>query len=227
MIAMLMVAACSGPFKGVPVGAAAYPVVAQDVARLRPPPGEQYRLGPRDVLMLNVFGEPDMTIEELAVSSGGGVSIPLLGEVPAVGLTAAQVAASINQRLLAGGFLKAPHASVSVVQAVNYTFTLDGAVEKPGVYPIPGRLTLLQALAIGEGAARFARLDQIVVVREIDGQRYAARFDLDGIRRGTVPDLPIMQGDIVIVGYDAAGRLINGLVANLPAAAAVFIAIRQ
>lgn len=188
-------------------------------------PEADYRIGPRDVLMVSVYGEPQLTFDSLPVSSGGYVSLPLIGELEAAGRTAGELGRLIDQRLGAR-YLRNPQVAVAVKTAVNYTVTLDGAVNRPGVYDIPGQVSLLQSLALAQGPAQFAKLNEVVVVRQMDGQRYAARFDLREIRRGAMPDFPLRQQDTVIVGYDAFARLFRDAVTSLPAAAAVFVALR-
>ncbi|WP_174278205.1 polysaccharide biosynthesis/export family protein [Sphingomonas bacterium] len=205
-----------------PTGVGAFPAVAATAPR--PLDLEEYRIGPRDVLMVSVFNEPGLTFNQLPVSSGGTVALPLIGSIPAAGRTAAQLGDDINARLNAR-YLRNARTAVSVVTATNYTVTVDGAVEKPGIYDIPGRLMLSQSLALAGGGAQFAKFDEVIVVREVNGQRYAARFNINDIRAGRVPDLELHQADTVIVGINYAARLFRDIVATLPSAAAVFVAL--
>lgn len=188
---------------------------------------QEYALGPLDVITVNVFREPDLTATEVPISLGGKVTLPLLGEVPVVGQTTQQVADQIRTRLNAR-YLRDAKVSVSVVRTANYTITIDGEVNKPGVYQIPSaNLTLQRAIALGEGPAEFAKLDEVIVIREIDGRRYAARFDLRAIRSAEAPDPRLQQSDIVIVGYSRAASLFRTLIQVLPGAAGIFVALRQ
>jgi polysaccharide export outer membrane protein len=186
---------------------------------------EEYRIGPRDILRIAVFNEPQLSFEELPVSSGGVISLPLIGAVQAVGLTPVELGNAIDQRLNER-FLRGARSAVSVVTATNYTVTVDGAVEEPGVYDIPGKLSLSQALALAGGASQFARLDEVVVIRKIGDQQYAARFNIREVRAGRVPDLQLRQSDTVIVGLNRAAQLFRDIVTTLPSAAAVFVALR-
>ncbi len=220
--AAILVSACAT--RGdVPNGAAAFPAVT--AAAPRPVNLEEYRIGPRDILMVTVFNEPSLTFKELPVSSGGLISLPLIGSLPAAGRTSQEVADEINTRLNAR-YLRNARSAVSVVTATNYTVTVDGAVNKPGIYDIPGHLKLSQALAVAGGGAQFAKLSEIVVVRDIDGQRYAARFDMNDIRAGRAADFELRQSDTVVVGFNYAASLFRGIVTALPSAAAVFVALR-
>ncbi|MFS0774418.1 polysaccharide biosynthesis/export family protein, partial [Sphingomonas sp. 1P08PE] len=150
----------------------------------------------------------------------------LIGTLPAAGRTSAELAADIDTRLNAR-YLRAARTAVSVVTATNYTVTVDGAVTKPGIYDIPGQLMLSQALAVAGGGAQFARMDEVIVFRDMEGKRFAARFDMDDIRVGRTPDLKLRQGDTVVVGINSAERLFRDIITTLPGAAAVFVALRR
>ncbi|MBJ6123335.1 polysaccharide export protein [Sphingomonas sp. BT553] len=219
-----LLSAC-GARSDLPVGAAAFPAVTVASPAPRPVDLEEYQIGPRDILMVSVFNEPGLTFEQLPVSSGGTIAMPLIGTLPASGKTAAELANDINARLNTR-YLRNARTAVSVVTATNYTVTVDGAVIKPGIYDIPGRLMLSQALAVAGGAAQFAKMNEIVVFRDINGQRYAARFDMNDIRTGQAPDFQLRQRDTVVVGYNSAAAFFRDIVTTLPSAAAVFVALR-
>lgn len=222
-VAAVLVSACAT--RGdLPTGADAFPAVATTEVAM-PTDLEEYRIGPRDILMVSVFNEPGLTFDQLPVSSGGTIAMPLIGTIPAAGRTAMQLAADINTRLDAR-YLRNARTAVSVVTPTNFTVTVDGAVNKPGIYDIPGRLKLSQALAIAGGGAQFARMNEIVVFRDINGQRYAARFNMNDIRAGRAPDFALKQSDTVVVGYNYAMALFRDIVTTLPSAAAVFVALR-
>lgn len=218
-----LLSSCAGR-SDLPTGPDALPAAsaAQPVA---PPQLEEYRIGPRDVLRVAVFNEPELSFEQLPVSSGGTIAMPLIGTLLAAGRTSAELAADIDSRLNAR-YLRAARTAISVVTATNYTVTVDGAVTKPGIYDIPGQLMLSQALAIAGGGAQFARLDEVIVFRDINGQRYAARFDMNQVRTGKMADLRLRQGDTVIVGINNAARLFRDIITTLPSAAALFVALR-
>jgi len=207
-----------------PTGADTFPAVEAQPA---PSYGslEEYRIGPRDVLRIAVFNEPQLSFDELPVSSGGLISLPLIGAVQAAGLTPVELGQAIDERLNER-FLRDASSAVAVVTATNYTVTVDGAVEEPGIYEIPGKLSLSQSLALAGGASQFAKLDEVVVIRKIGDQQYAARFNIRDVREGRVPDLQLRQSDMVIVGLNRAAQLFRDIVTTLPSAAAVFVALR-
>ncbi|GAA3722690.1 hypothetical protein GCM10022268_33590 [Sphingomonas cynarae] len=164
----------------------------------------------------------------MPVDVSGKLSYPLIGEIQAVGLTAQELSRSIADRLNAR-YLRDARVSVAIADAVNYAVTVEGEVKKPGIYPIRGRATLTQAVAMGEGLSVDGQPDDIVILRTINGKRYAARFDLQQIRLGALADPELQQADVVIVGFSRSSRFQRQLVTLLPGLAAtlgVFLAFR-
>lgn len=206
-----------------PLGAPSFPVTDATA-----PVPLSYRIGPRDLLTITVFREPELSVEEMPVDVSGKLSYPLIGEIQAVGLTAEELSRSIADRLNKK-YLRDARVSVAIADAVNYAVTVEGQVMKPGIYPIKGRATLTQAVAMGEGVSVDGQSDDVIILRTINGQRYAARFDLNQIRLGTLTDPELQQGDVVSVGFSRSSRLRRDLVALLPGLAAtlgVFLAFR-
>ena len=111
-----------------------------------------------------------------------------------------ELSADIASRL-ATRYLKNPQVAVSVKEPAPSYISVEGEVEKPGVYEIDGRTTLLAALARAESPTTTAKLNEIVVFRTINDQRMVARFNLKEIRVGLTPDPMILDGDVVMVGY--------------------------
>src|SRR4051794_31281973 len=161
---------------------------AVKVAPSLPPPHEtgmavdlsNYRIGPMDVIRVEVFGAPELT-REAEVDAAGNFSLPLAGAVGAAGKSPAEltdaIAAQLRQR-----YLKNPQVSVNIVKAQSRMFTVDGAVKEPGRYPILGSMTLQQAIASAKGADQVANLRNVVVFRTVDNKKVAALFSLKEIR---------------------------------------------
>ena len=198
----------------------------QAYAIMPPPPavGLDYRIAPDDVLRIQVYHEPDLSLEDARVDAQGMVRMPLIGAVPVAGLSASEAADVVAGRL-GERYLVSPQVSLFVKTAVGRRITLDGEVREPGLYPIEGRLTLSQAVALAKGPTRLAATDQVVVVRRMDGQRQAAMFDLGAIRKGAAPDPEILPGDQLIVGLSRAKAILGGALVAVPALAAGFIAL--
>lgn len=183
------------------------------VAQSLPPPDQtgmavdlsSYRIGPLDVIRVEVFGAPELT-REAEVDAAGNFSVPLAGAVQAAGRTPAELSSAIAAELQ-GRYLKNPQISVNIVKAKPKVFTVDGAVKAPGNYPIIGKMTLQQAIATAQGADQVANLNNVVIFRTVNSQKTAALFNLKDIRAGRLEDPQIYGNDIVVVGESAARRL--------------------
>ncbi|MCB2077141.1 MAG: polysaccharide export protein [Novosphingobium sp.] len=182
-----------------PVGDDAYAIVPPPDANA---PRTSYVIVPNDVLNLQVFQEPDLSNEELQVDNLGNIQIPLIGEIQAAGRTATEIADDIEKRLGAR-YIVNPQVVVSIAKQAERFVTVEGQVEKPGVYEVAREDTLLSAIARAESTTREAALDEVVVFRTIDGRRMAARFNLSDVRSGRAPDPQIQGGDAVVVGFSA------------------------
>ena len=202
-----------------PRDAAAYAVIPA-----APAVGIDYRIAPDDVLRVQIYHEPGLSLEDAEVTAAGMVRMPLIGDVPVAGLSASEASDVIAGRL-GERYLVSPQVTVFVKKAVSRRITVDGEVREPGLYPIEGRIGLLQALALAKGPRRLASLKQIIVVRQTEGQRKAASFDLNAIRRGEASDPEILPGDTIIVGLSRAKAILGGTLLALPALGAAFIAL--
>lgn len=224
MVAAILVAGCGGG-SGIPLGGTLPPAERGGITA--PVATQDYRLGPLDTIVIRVFREPELSFDSMPISLSGKISYPLLGELPVAGMSTSEVAQRLST-LLNARYLRDATVSVSLDRAANFTVTVDGEVRKPGVYQIPGaRLSLLQAVALGEGVTEQSKLDEVLVIRETGGQRYVARFDLGEIRAGRMDDPQIQQSDIVVVGYSQASQLLRLGLAALPGVAGLFIALNQ
>ena len=150
--------------------------------------------------------------------------MPLVGDVSIAGLSASEASDVIAGRL-GERYLVSPQVTVFIKKAVGRRITVDGEVREPGLFPVDGRVGLLQAIAMAKGPTRLASIGQIVVVRQADGERKAAMFDLGAIRKGEVPDPEILPGDTIIVGLSRAKAILGGALLALPVVGAGFVAL--
>lgn len=174
-----------------------------------------YSIGPGDLLRVQVLQVPELSSDNLRVDPSGAVSLPVLGSVRAAGLTTAELAESLRVQL-GEQYLQNPHVSVSIVEAADQKISVDGAVTKPGVYEMQGRTTLMQAIAMAEGATRVANTRRVAVFRNIDGQRSVALFDLSAIRAGEAADPVLMGDDVVVVDSSRLNSVLRDVVQALP-----------
>lgn len=146
-----------------PAGATGTPSEQSPASAARQDAGPQYQIGPEDVLHVSVWGNKELTLEVM-VRPDGKISLPLIQDVQAEGLTAADLSSVIHKKLLA--FIKDPQVSIIVTQ-VNYPkFFVVGSVAKPGPYPLRGDMSVLQALSIAGGFTQFASPRSIKLVRK-------------------------------------------------------------
>ena len=134
----------------------------------------------------------------MRVKSNGQISLPLIGTVMAGGQSIPDLERDLAAKY-AKGYLQNPQVTVFVKEFTSQRITLEGAINKPGIYPITGRTSLLQGIALAGGVDdKVADLGGIVVMRTVAGKRQAAVFDLREVRRGQVED-PLLYGDDIIV----------------------------
>jgi polysaccharide biosynthesis/export protein len=201
-----------------PVGGAAAASAQQVFAANSVPSGGKnpadYKIAPLDVVEVSVFGVKDLD-RTVQVSSSGMISLPLVKQVRAGGRTQAQLERDIAAKLEAT-YLQSPQVSVFVKEYNSQRVTVDGAVKKPGIFPITGSVSLLQAIALSEGLNELADPSGILLFRTVDDKRMAARFDLKAIRSGKVQDPLLQAGDIVMVDQSAARTTLNDVKNVLP-----------
>lgn len=165
---------------------------------------DEYRIGPSDLLEVSVFQVPELS-RTVRVNSGGGLTLPLIGEIQAGGLTGQQLEARIAEKLQEK-YLQDPQVSVFIKEFVSQRVTVSGEVNKAGVFPISGRTTLMQAIAMAGGLAKFGDENDVKVFRDRrDGSREVLDYDLETILKGEVEDPVVTTSDVIVVGK-AKGR---------------------
>lgn len=162
-----------------------------------------YRIGALDLLQISVFQLDDLD-REVRVNSSGMVSLPLIGAVTAGGKTVPELEQLIAAKLKEN-YLQNPQVSVFVKEFTSQRVTVEGAVNRPGIFPITGRTTLIQAVALSEGLDELADPTSVIIFRTIQGQRMAALFDLREIRAGNAED-PLIYGDDIVVVDQSGGK---------------------
>jgi polysaccharide export outer membrane protein len=175
---------------------------------------EDYKIAPLDTLHINVFQVADLS-GDYDVDLTGTISMPLIGSVKAVDLTTKQLDDRITH-LLSAKYLQHPDVSVAVKSSSTRNVTVDGSVRQAGVFPVTGRLTLLQVIALAHGTDENANPHRVAVFRTIQGQRMAAAFDLSNIRRGQAEDPRIYAGDIVVVDGSKVKGVWQNVLQSIP-----------
>jgi polysaccharide biosynthesis/export protein len=185
-----------------------------------------YLIGPFDKLVIDVFGIEELSKKEVQTDASGRISFPLAGVVEAAGRTPAEVETILEERLRIG-FVRDPQVTVNLKETVSQVITVDGQVREPGLYPVIGRMTLIRAVATAKGTDEFAKLDDVVVFRTVNGQQYAALYNLKAIRRGGYPDPEVFANDVVVVGDSSARRLFKNALQIAPLLTTPLIVLLQ
>lgn len=211
---VLLCSACSGMHAAddLPHGLASYAVMPPSDPRTA---AAAYEIGPLDVLKVTVFQEKDLSFDQIQVDASGNLSLPLIGTVHAAGNTVGELSSEIAAQL-GKKYLVDPQVSVSVASSVSQNVTVEGDVKQPGVYALNGTETLLTALAQAQSPTEVAKLDQVVIFRNIDGKRAGAVFDVAAIREGRMPDPEVLGGDVIVVGFDQVKGLFRDFFKTAP-----------
>ena len=176
-----------------PSGSAAYSIIPYQTAALYP---ESYQLRSGDIIGLSVLLEPELSVESTQIDPAGNINLPLVGAVHAEGKSPQELSRMIESVLTR--YIINPSVAVAVTP-IQRTVAVEGAVNRPGIYPVIGRSTLIEALALAGSPSQYANNDQIFVLRNVEGRQAGARFDIARIRAGLDPDPVILPGDRVVV----------------------------
>ena len=177
--------------------------------------GGGYRLGAQDVIEIKVFKVEELS-KTVQVSETGTFSFPLVGDVMASGKTAQELERDLTRRL-GRKYLENPQVTVRVTEMNSQRFTAEGAVKKPGVYPVTGGMSLLQGIAEAQGLTPLGSTT-VVIIRNEGGKRTAAKFDLDEIRSGAAKDPKLRSGDIIIASKSTSKEAFQNVLKVLPLA---------
>ena len=182
-------------------------------------------IGPLDTISVDVFGLPDLS-REMQVDASGRIALPLVGTIDARGRTADELSRSI-EAALRQHYIRDPQVIINIRSSVSQVVTVDGAVVEPGLYPVTNQMTLMRAIASAKGLSEFAKVNDVVILRTVEGKRMAGLYNIDAIRRGYYTDPAIYANDAIIVGDSPARRLFKDFVSLAPLLATPLVAIVQ
>jgi polysaccharide export outer membrane protein len=157
-----------------------------------------YVIGAEDVLDVNVWKEPDVS-RSVPVRPDGKISLPLLNDVQAAGLTPMQLQAAITDGLKK--FITGPQVTVVVMQINSRRIYVVGEVGRQGAIPMTPNMTVLQALSTAGGFSQFAKLNAIYVLRTENGRQVTYPFNYKEVIRGGRPaqNIVLKPGDTIVV----------------------------
>ena len=186
---------------GTPAGAttqpAAKPTAPPPVpAGVTPPPG--YAIGADDILVVVFWQDKEMS-GEVAVRPDGKITLPLINDVQAAGLTPTQLRDSIEEA--AAKFLREPNATVVVKQINSRKVYITGQVSKPGGYSLTVPTSVLQLIAMAGGLLEYADREHVVVLRNENGKQTSYRFNYKAVsqQKNLSQNVLLQIGDTVLV----------------------------
>lgn len=180
-------------------------------------------IGPLDTIQVDVFNVPELS-REMQVDASGRIAMPLIGTVDARGKTATELADALEAALRAH-YIRNPDVTVNIKSSVSQVVTIDGQVVEPGLYPVTNQMTLVRAIASAKGLTEFAKVDDVVILRTVNGNKMAGLYNLSAIRRGGYDDPPIYANDVIVVGDSSQRRLFRDLISVSPLLSAPLIAL--
>ena len=172
------------------------PPAAQQSSVPTPP---DYVIGPDDQLSIVFWIEPKMSAESVVVRSDGKISLPLINDVQAAGLTPDQLRERLMQA--ASKYIEDTTVTVIVRQINSRKVYITGEVTKGGAFPLTGSLTVMQVIALAGGVLEYAKVNEITVLREEEGRTRAHRFSYEDVSRGQKleQNFELRPGDTIVV----------------------------
>jgi polysaccharide export outer membrane protein len=174
------------------------PPAAGAIAKNAATADPNFVIGSQDVLDVSVWKEPEFS-RTVPVRPDGKISLPLLGDVQAAGLTPSQLATAITTGL--NKFVTSPQVTVIVMQIFSQRFYLLGEVSRPGAYALIPGMTILQALSNAGGFSPYANSKKIYLLREENGKQQKLPFNYKDVLAGKGNDqnLVLKTGDTIVV----------------------------
>lgn len=160
---------------------------------------DAYVIGAEDVLSVYVWKEPDMS-KSIPVRPDGMISLPLIGEVKAVGYTPVQLQDVLAESMKK--YISDPQVTVVVEKVASLNFNIVGEVIKPGYYPLTRRLTVLDAISLAGGFKDFAKTKKVYVLRtSANGTQERLPFNYKQVIKGENPqqNIELQPRDTIVV----------------------------
>lgn len=177
------------------------------VVKELPPPsanGGEQPISPNDTLEIDVF-QVDNLDRTVQVDATGRISLPLIGAVQAAGRSVRDLEHDI-ELAYGANYLQSPDVTVFVKESVGQRITVDGSVNKAGLYPVSSNATLLDAIALAGGFQQTADAKKVYVYRNYNQGKVVANYNVDEIRRGKQRNPRIYGGDVVVV-FESSSKI--------------------
>jgi len=159
---------------------------------------EEYKIGVGDILRINTWEEPNLSLEAAMVRSDGMITFPLLGDIPAQGSTTMELKTKIEKMLKE--YVEAPNVTIILSNPVSQKFYILGEVMNTGEYPIFKKLTVMQAFALAGGFTEWASKNEILLIRRSEGKKTTITIRYKDILKGDFSkDIALKADDTIIV----------------------------
>lgn len=165
-------------------------------AKVSGDPSTQYRIGEQDVLSITVWREPDLSATVM-VRPDGKITLPLINDVTASGLTTDELKSLLMERLQP--FVNVPQVTVSVREINSRKVFVIGQVAREGSYRVSSNSTVLQIIAEAGGLRDFANRKGIYVLRQANGKQTKISFNYNNVIRGKNENIQLRPGDTIVV----------------------------
>ena len=157
---------------------------------------DKYIIGPEDVLDIFVWKEESLT-KTVPVRIDGKISLPLLDDIQASGLTPLQLKEELTKKL--SGFVDNPTVTVTVKEANSYRVFISGEVKQPGIVRIRSEVTLVNLIIMVGGFTEWANKRKILIITKENGKEERITANYNKIIDGDIPDIVLKPGDTVII----------------------------
>ena len=220
LLASLALAACASTDRSY---GSSSDIAVTSLTELPAPASTAPRFSPMGIIEVTV-AQDDTLSGTYVIDENGMLDFPLIGEVAALGLSPTQLAAVIASRL-SGEYVLDPSVTVNPINAAPPSVSVGGQVNSPGNYLMNTSYTLMRAINTAGGLGDYAKEDDVLVFREVNGERYIGLYNLEAIMRGNLPDPVLYEGDIVMVGDSPGERRLERILQILPAVTSSLVLI--
>ncbi len=157
-----------------------------------------YKIGVGDILRINTWEEPNLSLDAAMVRSDGIITFPLLDDIKAQGLTTMELKTKIENRLKE--YVEVPNVTITLITPVSQRFYILGEIANTGEYPITKKLTVMQAFALAGGFTEWASKNKILLIRRSGGKESTIIIKYKDILNGNFSqDIPLKADDTIIV----------------------------
>jgi polysaccharide export outer membrane protein len=158
-----------------------------------------YIIGLEDVLAINVWKDPELSLKEVVVRPDGKISLPLAGNIQAEGMTVKQLQDAISEKLK--DYVTAPVVTVTVVKILSKSVSVVGQVQKSGIFSLGSPMTVMELLARAGGLTLDAKPKKIKIIRMENGKTITIPFNYNDMINGKdlKQNVFLQNGDVLVV----------------------------